>query len=183
MGNFMDGACDAGHVRYFRIIRPHLLEYAYEMPLLLSLLIGVVTGLRSMNTPAVVAWAAHLHWLKLDDTPLAFMGATATVVLFTVMAVVELVADQLPNMPARTAPAGLIARIVLGGLCGACLAAAGGQSIAVGVCLGAAGGVAGAFGGYQARTRTVKALGVRDLFVALAEDAVAIGGAILIVTL
>ncbi|HWC96840.1 MAG TPA: DUF4126 family protein [Candidatus Sulfopaludibacter sp.] len=150
---------------------------------LLSLLIGVMDGLRSMNAPAVVAWAAHLHWIDLDGTPLAFMGSTVAVAIFTVMAVVELVADQLPNTPARTKPPGLIARIVLGALCGACLAVAARETLAIGACLGAAGGVIGAFGGYEVRTRTVKALGVRDLFVALAEDAVAIGGSILIVSL
>ena len=42
--------------------------------------------------------------------------------------------------------------------------------------LGAIGGVVGCFGGYQARTRLVKALGMRDIYVALLEDLVAVGG-------
>jgi len=32
--------------------------------LLLVFGIGVVTGLRSMTAPAVVAWAAHLGWIN-----------------------------------------------------------------------------------------------------------------------
>jgi uncharacterized membrane protein len=44
------------------------------------------------------------------------------------------------------------------------------------------GGVAGGFGGYQVRVRLVKALKVPDLVIALLEDAVAIGGGLLIVT-
>jgi len=150
--------------------------------LFLAFFIGVFDGLRSLTAPAVVAWAAHLNWLNLQNTPLSFMGSTVAVLIFTALAIVELVADKLPSIPSRTAPLGLIARIVLGGLCGACLALAGTQSIVLGAVLGVAGGIAGAFAGYQARTRLVKALKVPDLVVALLEDAVAIGGSFFIVS-
>ena len=143
--------------------------------LLLAFLIGIVCGLRSLTAPAVVAWAAHRGWINLGQTPLHFMGSTAAVVVFTLLAVVELVADQLPSAPSRTAPPGLIAPIVLGALCGTAIAVSGAQSIAIGGVLGAAGGVAGAFGGYQARTRLVKALKVPDFVIATLEDAIAIG--------
>jgi uncharacterized membrane protein len=150
--------------------------------LLLAFLIGVVAGLRSLTAPAAVAWAAHRNWLNLHDTPLSFMGSTAAVVIFTLLAVVELVADQLPSTPSRTKPPGLIARIVLGGLSGAGVAVSGAQSIALGAVLGVAGGIAGAFGGYEARTRLVKALKVPDLVIAFLEDAVAIAGGLFIVS-
>ena len=150
--------------------------------LLLAFLLGVVAGLRSLTAPAVVAWGARLGWLNLQGTPFSFMGSLAAVIIFTLLAAGELVADQLPNTPARTAPPGLIARIVTGGLSGACVAAAAGQSIVAGACAGAAGGVAGAFSGYQARTRLVKALGVKDVVIALLEDAVAIGAGLLLVS-
>jgi len=150
--------------------------------LLLAFLIGVVAGLRSLTAPAVVAWAAHRNWLNLQGTSLSFMGSTAAVIAFALLAVVELVADQLPNTPSRTKPPGLIARIVLGGLSGAAVAAAGAQSMAVGAVLGAVGGVAGAFGGYQVRMRLVRALQVPDFVIACLEDAVAIGGGFFIVS-
>jgi uncharacterized membrane protein len=35
--------------------------------------VGVAAGLRSLSPPAVVAWAAHLGWLNLHNSPLAFM--------------------------------------------------------------------------------------------------------------
>jgi uncharacterized membrane protein len=41
---------------------------------LLASLIGVVAGLRAFLAPAAVSWAAHLGWLRLDDTWLAFLG-------------------------------------------------------------------------------------------------------------
>jgi uncharacterized membrane protein len=150
--------------------------------LLLAFLIGVVAGLRSLAAPAVVAWAAHRSWLNLHGTPLSFMGSTAAVVIFTLLAVVELVADQLPSTPSRLKPPGLIARIILGGLSGASVAVVGAQSMALGAVLGVGGGIAGAFAGYEVRTRLVKALKVPDLVIALLEDAVAIAGGLFIVS-
>ena len=158
--------------------------------LLLAFLIGVIAGLRSLTAPAVVAWAAYHGWLSLHGTALSFMGAKAAVIIFVMLAVGELVSDKLPGTPSRTAPPGLIARILLGGLCGACLAVAGAHSAAqpiaqfaaFGALLGIAGGVAGAFGGYQIRTRLVKALQCPDFVIAVAEDAVAIAGGLFIVS-
>ena len=150
--------------------------------LLLAFLIGVISGLRSLTTPAVVAWAAHKGWLNLQNTPLSFMGSTAALIMFVLLALVELVTDQLPSTPSRLKPPGLIARIVLGGLSGAAVAVAGGQSLGLGAVLGAVGGVAGAFAGYHARTGLVRGLKVPDIVIALLEDAVAIGGGLFLVS-
>ena len=100
--------------------------------LLLAFLIGVIAGLRAMTAPAVVAWAANRHWLNLHNSPFAFMGSTAAVAIFTVLALGELVVDKLPSTPNRTKLLGLIGRSVTGGLCGAAVAASGAQSIALG---------------------------------------------------
>ncbi len=150
--------------------------------LLLAFGIGLIAGLRSLTAPAVVAWAAHRGWLNLQGSSLSFMGSTAAVAAFTILALVELVADQLPSTPARTKPPGLIARILLGGLSDAAVALAGGQSAAVGCGLGAVGGVVGAFAGYRVRTWLVRALKVPDFVIAVIEDLVAVAGALLIVT-
>ena len=144
---------------------------------LFSILIGLFAGLRSLTAPAVTAWAVHLGRLRIDR-PLSLIGSTPSVAILTALAIVELVADKLPNMPNRTAPRGLIARIVTGSLTGACVAAGAAQRPLLGGVLGAIGGVAGCFGGYQARTRVVKALGTRDIYIALAEDLVAIAGSV-----
>ena len=151
------------------------------MSLLFAFLIGFFGGLRSLTAPAATAWAVYLGWLKLER-PLSLIGSVPSVAIFTVLAVVELVADKLPQTPSRTAPPGLIARIVMGGLTGACIAASGAQGIFLGAVLGAVGGVAGCFLGYQARTGLVKALGVRDIYIALVEDLVAIAGCLWVVS-
>jgi uncharacterized membrane protein len=66
-------------------------------------------------------------------------------------------------------------------LTGACVAG-GGQGAFLGAVLGAVGGVVGCFGGYKARTGLVKALGMRDIYVALVEDLVAIAGSLWVVS-
>jgi len=129
----------------------------------------------------MVAWAVHLGWLKLDR-PLALIGSIPAVAILSVLAVAELVADKLQNPPNRTSPLGLIVRILTGGIAGACVSSGGGQSAAVGAVLGVIGGIAGAFGGYQVRTRLVKALGSPDIYIALLEDLVTIGGSFWVVT-
>jgi uncharacterized membrane protein len=110
------------------------------------------------------------------------MGSGWAVGIFTLLAVLELVADKLPATPARTTAGPLTARIVMGMLTGACLGAAGGASLWVAAILGALGAVAGAFGGYRARMGLVRALRVPDFAVALSEDLVAIGLGLLLVS-
>jgi uncharacterized membrane protein len=71
-------------------------------------------------------------------------------------------------------------RLVSGALCGAALGAAS-QALIGGLLAGVLGAVGGTLGGYQFRARLVKAIGGKDLPIALLEDAIAIGGAISIV--
>jgi uncharacterized membrane protein len=149
---------------------------------LVAIGIGIVAGLRSLLAPAVVAWAAHLGSLNLHSSPLAFMGSTAAVAIFSIFAIGELVADKLPKTPKRTAFAPLLARILLGGLSGASLFAAARGSLLAGALLGATGGVIGAFVGYEIRRRIVTNLHVKDLFVVLCEDLVAIALACFLVS-
>jgi uncharacterized membrane protein len=150
--------------------------------LMLAFSIGLIDGLRSMTAPAVVAWAARWKWIDLHNSFLAFMGSAVAAYIFTAAALVEYIVDKLPKTPSRKEAPGLIARIVLGGLSGAALCAAADHSIALGALLGAAGGVAGAFVGYEVRTRLVRALKVPDLVIAILEDAFAIGIGFLIVS-
>jgi uncharacterized membrane protein len=146
-----------------------------------AFLIGVIAGLRSLTAPAAVSWAARLGWLHLENTWLAFMGYAATPYIFSVLAIGELISDKLPKIPSRKAPLGFGARIVTGALCGAAIGLASGAWMA---CLlaGIVGAVVGTLGGYEFRARLVQAIGGKDLPIALLEDAIAIGGAFLIVT-
>ena len=151
------------------------------MTMLFAFLIGLFAGLRSLTSPAAVAWAVHLGWIKLAR-PLSLIGSLPALVILSLLAVTELILDKLPNTPNRTAPPGLIARIVTGGLTGACVSVGGGQSALVGTLLGMIGGVVGCFAGYQIRARLVRFLRQPDFNVAVLEDLVAIGGSLFIVS-
>ena len=151
------------------------------MTLLFAFLIGLFAGLRSLTPPAAVAWAVYLGWLKLTR-PLALIGSLPAVIILSLLAVIEIILDKLPNTPSRTAPTGLIARIVTGGLTGACVSVGGGKSALLGAGLGALGGIVGCFGGYQIRARLVKSLRLPDFYVALLEDLITIGGSLFIVS-
>jgi uncharacterized membrane protein len=148
------------------------------MAYLLAFLIGVVAGLRSMTAPASVSWAAYLGRLRLDGTWLAFLGYRLTPWILTLLALGELVADQLPSTPSRTAPLGFGARIVTGALSGAAVGTAGGTMLG-GAIAGTAGAVVGTLGGHSFRARLTAALG-NDRPAALVEDAIAIAAALAI---
>src|SRR6266478_1901611 len=142
---------------------------------ILAIGIGIVAGLRSLTAPAVVAWAAHLGWLSLSGSSLAFMGSTVVVAIFSLLAIGELIADKMPKTPSRTSLVPLLARILMGGLCGASLCASANQSLLIGALLGGMGAVIGAFGGYEIRRRLVSKLNAKDIFIAIPEDLIAIG--------
>src|SRR5581483_3374064 len=144
------------------------------MSLLFAFGIGIVAGMRSMTAPALVAWAAYLGWLHLQNSLLAFMGSVAAVIIFTVFALGELVADKLPKTPARTAPVGLIARVITGALSGACVGLSGLTTPWIGAAVGGIGALAGAFAGYNARAALVRVLHVPDFVIAVSEDVIAI---------
>lgn len=124
---------------------------------LFALLIGVVAGSRTLTAPAAVSWAAHFGWLHPSGTPLGFLGAGC-----------------------RKAPSGFIARIVSSAFCGAAIESAGGAGVG-GLIAGGGGAIIGTFGGYEFRIRLVKAIGGRDLPIALLEDVCAIVAAAWIV--
>ena len=145
----------------------------------LAFAMGVIAGLRAMTAPAAVSWAARLGWLDLSSSSLAFLGYAYTPWVLTALALVELVTDQLPSTPSRTVPVQFGARLVSGALCGAAIGAPSG-SLALGLAAGVAGTVAGTLGGRAARGKLASVFG-SDPPAAFLEDAVAIGGAALIV--
>jgi uncharacterized membrane protein len=90
------------------------------MPWLLAIsLTGFATGLRSMTPMAVLCWFAYFGRLPVADTWAGWAARLVVAMVFTLFALGEYVADKLPNAPNRTAPVGLGARVLLGGLAGA----------------------------------------------------------------
>lgn len=142
--------------------------------LLLALLIGVVAGLRSFTAPAAVAWAAYLKWINLSGHWASWVGYLITVIIFTILALGELVIDKLPKTPSRTSLPSFAARLLSGGFSGAVLGTAWGYTWG-GLGAGVIGAALGTLGGYEARKKLTVAHG-HGIPIALLEDAVAVAG-------
>lgn len=148
--------------------------------LVLAFLIGIIAGLRALMAPAIASWGAGLGWFSLAGTPLNFMSHSVTRWIFTIAEIGELINDKLPQTASRKVPPQFIVRVLMGALAGATLGAAR-DSLVGGLVAGAIGAVVGTLGGASVRGALAKAFG-KDLPAALIEDAVALFGAIFIVS-
>ena len=143
--------------------------------------IGVVAGLRAFAAPAVLTWAAKRRWIRLGNSPFATIISAKASKRITHLAVSELIADKLPFTPSRLKAGPLASRVVSGAVCGATIYGAVEQPLIEGAVLGGVGAIAGAFAGYYGRKRFSR--GWPDLRVAVLEDVLAIGGAVLLTAL
>ncbi len=151
------------------------------VPFAVALAVGIIAGLRVMTGAAAAAWAAYLGLLPVTGTWLAWLASPWAVSMVTVLALVELVTDQLPSTPSRKIPVQFGARVLIGAVAGAAFGLAGSSAL-VGLALGAVGAVLGTLGGATVRARLAASFR-RDRPAALIEDTVAIAGAILIILL
>ena len=151
-----------------------LMSWLVAIPLL-----GVAGGLRTMMAMAVLCWFARFGLLPVAGTWAFWAAQPITAIVFTILAMGELIGDKLPQTPSRVSLLPLVARICFGGVVGAICATGLRGAPAEGAILGVLGAVVGAFGGFNLRQWMVKTKGFRDLPVALAEDAVAVGLSVL----
>jgi len=122
-----------------------------------------------------VSWAAHLGVLDLRGSPFAFIASTPVLVIATLLAGGEYIADQLPFTPSRVSPGPLFCRLGSGILSGACLCAATDRSLLAGALLGGGGALLGAFTGYHVRGWLVQKRKIRDVLVGIPESLLALG--------
>ena len=148
----------------------------------LAFSVGVVAGLRPITALAAMAWAVRRGWIRIEPSPIARIVSAGTSKRIAEFAISELIVDKLPFTPSRLKPKPLALRVITGSICGAAVyGSRAKRSMADGAILGGAGAMAGALMGYQVRKRLRRSM--PDLAVALLEDAVAIGGSALVVTL
>jgi uncharacterized membrane protein len=126
--------------------------------------LGLVAGLRTFTAPAALFLAR---------------GGILGIVL-GVAALGELIGDKLPQIPSRTSPPALIARIVSGAIVGFLIVGTGGGLAVTGAVAGVAGSLVGAFVGRAARMAAIARIG--PIPAALIEDVIAVGLAALVVT-
>ena len=141
------------------------------------LLLGITAGLRAATPLAAVSIGAYLGWIDLSGTWASFVGNVFVAFILTIVAIAELVTDQLPTTPSRKAPQQFSARVISGAVVGMVVGLPSGNWI-FGLVIGAIGAVIGTLGGAEARARLAAAFH-RDLPAALIEDVVAIVVALL----
>ncbi len=150
--------------------------------LLLALLIGVVAGLRTFAAPAAVAWAAALSWINLDGTWAEWLAHPIVVTVLTILAVVELVTDQLPQTPSRKTPVQFIARLLTGAFAGAVIGTAWGYTFG-GLSTSLISAMISTLGGYKTQRRLVTTNGGHNLPIALLKNTIAVLGTFAIAAL
>jgi uncharacterized membrane protein len=149
------------------------------MMYLLAFAVGILAGFRAMTAPAAVSWAAHLGYLDLSRSWLSFLGYTAAPWIMSALALGEIVTDQLPGVPDRRLPGPFLFRIASGAFCGAAIGTES-DSWFPGFVAGGVGAVFGTFGSAAFRRWLASRLH-RDRPAAVLEDAVDVGGAVLLV--
>jgi uncharacterized membrane protein len=132
----------------------------------------------ALTAPAVLAWAAKRRF---GNSPFATIISAKASKRITDLAVSELIADKLPFTPSRLKAAPLASRLVSGAVCGAAIYGIVKRPLMEGAALGGLGAISGAFAGYHMRKRLSG--DNPNLGIAVLEDAVAIGGGILVAAL
>lgn len=146
-----------------------MITWLFAIPFL-----GLATGMRTFTPIAVICWYAYVGYLPVDATWATWTARLTVAIVFTVLAIGELIGDKLPKTPNRIAPMPLLARLIFGGLCGSIAATAISGPGVEGVLLGVLGALLGAFGGFMVRRHLRERLGCPDYMLAVCEDAIAI---------
>lgn len=144
--------------------------------MLRSILIGLSAGSRSMTPLAAVSEAAHSGRLPSDNGAPSWLGSGWMAAGSKALAAGELWGDKLPSAPDRIVLAGILARLVTGGLAGAALAPR--RQRVLGATLGAGAAVAAAYVTFHARMKAIKRFGQTPS--GLVEDALTVGAARLV---
>ena len=146
----------------------------------LALVLGALTGLRTMTAPTAISIAARMGWLDLDGTWLAWLGYAWTPWILGIGAIAKLIVDQLRRSPAARRRCSS-SRACWPGRWQGPPSAQARALMAGGIVAGVMGAVIGTLAGYALRMRLARAFG-RDQPAALIEDAIAYLGAALVVS-
>lgn len=138
-----------------------------------SILIGLAAGSRSMTPLAAVSDAARRGALPAGGGAPAWLGHPVVAAGSKLLAAGELWGDKLKSAPDRIVPAGILARLITGGLAGAALAPR--RQAVLGGLLGAGAAVAAAYLTFDLRMRAIRRFGQTPTGVI--EDALTVGAA------
>jgi len=147
-----------------------------SLPLLLAsaFFIGCICGLRSMMGPALLCWAVAIGWLDFHHSILAFLSFRSILILFSLLALGEMVLDKAPGIPLRISSGGLFVRFASGAFCGVALAMHCHEPMVFALLFGAFGALLGAGVGYWGRNAITRAFPLSNLPAGILEDSLAV---------
>lgn len=135
-----------------------------------------VAGMRTMLAPALVT--NYFSKRPLDDFRTSSFNAMQRKGIakgFRVMALAELVGDKLPQAKDRILPAPLIGRTLSGAVAGATIYKSERENAVIGAVVGAVAAAAATFAAFYIRKAIQKKTGIRDPFLGMIEDVLALG--------
>lgn len=139
--------------------------------------LGVISGLRSMAGPALLARAAARGDVGgLEGTRFAALGSDVVATAFQILMVGEMGGDKTPFVPSRVSAGPLFGRALSGALVGSALFASGGRRGIAGALLGGASAVGGVYAADRLRSAATQNLGLPDPVYGLIEDSIILLG-------
>ena len=144
--------------------------------------LGTMAGMRATAAPIAINELLNRYPNNLHSPYFNWLASKKTGILFKIMGMGELIGDKLPGTPARIGPVGLIARCLSGGLAGGAIYEAAGYNALLGAFIGSAATSCSTFACYFGRKKTGAATGISDPFIGGAEDLLAIGTGIALIS-
>lgn len=144
--------------------------------------LGALAGGRSMLPLALVSQGLGARSAARLPGLLSRLGSPGAKNGLALAALLELVGDKLPGVPARVAPLPLAGRVLSGAVAGFVIARASQRPPALLTALGAACAVAGTLGSYWLRKTATERLSSSSAYTGLVEDVLMLMGARVIAT-
>ncbi|HUP13844.1 MAG TPA: DUF4126 family protein [Niastella sp.] len=143
--------------------------------------LGLISGTRATLATTIAAHYLSRQTNKsLEKSRLGFIQRGATSVVTKVITAAEMAGDKLPNIPDRTIPPALFARVASGALSGAIVATANEEKVTRGIIIGGIAALASTYLLFFLRKKISDSGYLKEPWPGVVEDALAIGSGVLL---
>lgn len=142
---------------------------------------GIVSAMRgSFGIGILSHFLNKKSSLSLKKSKLSFIQSPVTAGISKVLCAGEIVGDKMPAAADRIGFPQILGRIASGALCGAIVATENNDNLAKGIILGGASTLAGSYAFFYLRQYVDGLPGIKDLYIGVAEDILALGTGIIL---
>jgi uncharacterized membrane protein len=141
--------------------------------------LGAIAGMRSMAAPALLSQQlSRMDDSVLQDSPFRYLQSGPVATTLSVLALGELIADKVPNVPDRIDGPSFFFRTLSGAVVGAAAATAAKEDATKGAILGGLAAAAATFGFYYLRKSLGSNSNMANAAWGFVEDAIAVSSGI-----